>query len=79
MLFGRAFGAPIIPFLAIVSFYSKLLLRKGKEDNITKILRLIAPGTPIRDGLENIERNKWTLKMKKNSNLKYKFEFFFSC
>lgn len=26
----------------------------------------------------NIERNKWTLKMKKNSNLKYKFEFFFS-
>lgn len=31
-----------------------------------------------RDGLENIERNKWTLKMKKNSNLKYKFEFFFS-
>ena len=30
-----------------------------------------------RDGLENIERNKWTLKMKKNSNLKYKFEFFF--
>ena len=53
-------------------------MRKGKEDNITKILRLIAPGTPIRDGLENIERNKWTLKMKKNSNLKYKFEFFFS-
>jgi len=31
-------------------------LRKGKEDNITKILRLIAPGTPIRDGLENILR-----------------------
>ncbi len=31
-----------------------------------------------RDGLENIERNKWTLKKKKNSNLKYKFEFFFS-
>ena len=30
------------------------------------------------NGLENIERNKWTLKMKKNSNLKYKFEFFFS-
>ena len=31
-------------------------MRKGKEDNITKILRLIAPGTPIRDGLENILR-----------------------
>ena len=32
------------------------ILRKGKEDNITKILKLIAPGTPIRDGLENILR-----------------------
>ena len=31
-------------------------LRKGKEDNITEILKLIAPGTPIRDGLENILR-----------------------
>ena len=31
-------------------------MRKGKEDNITKILKLIAPGTPIRDGLENILR-----------------------
>lgn len=31
-------------------------LRKGKEDNITDILKLIAPGTPIRDGLENILR-----------------------
>lgn len=31
-------------------------MRKGKEDNITEILRLIAPGTPIRDGLENILR-----------------------
>ena len=29
-------------------------MRKGKEDNITSILKLIAPGTPIRDGLENI-------------------------
>ena len=33
-----------------------LALRKGKEDNITEILKLIAPGTPIRDGLENILR-----------------------
>ena len=32
------------------------ILRKDKEDNITKILKLIAPGTPIRDGLENILR-----------------------
>lgn len=31
-------------------------MRKGKEDNITEILKLIAPGTPIRDGLENILR-----------------------
>ena len=31
-------------------------LRKGKEDSITEILKLIAPGTPIRDGLENILR-----------------------
>ena len=29
-------------------------MRKGNEDNITEILKLIAPGTPIRDGLENI-------------------------
>ena len=28
-------------------------MRKGKEDNITEILKLIAPGTPIRDGLDN--------------------------
>ena len=34
------------------------ILRKGKEDNITEILKLIAPGTPIRDGLENILRAK---------------------
>ena len=34
----------------------KLKLRKGKEDNITEILKLIAPGTPIRNGLENILR-----------------------
>ena len=33
-------------------------MRKGKEDNITVILKLIAPGTPIRDGLENILRAK---------------------
>lgn len=31
-------------------------MRSGKEDNITEILKLIAPGTPIRDGLENILR-----------------------
>lgn len=34
------------------------VLRKGKEDNITEILKLIAPGTSIRDGLENILRAK---------------------
>ena len=34
----------------------RISLRKGKEDNITEILKLIAPGTPIRDGLENILR-----------------------
>ncbi len=33
-------------------------MRKGKEDNITEILKLIAPGTPIREGLENILRAK---------------------
>ena len=33
-------------------------MRKGKEDNITEILKLIAPGTPIRDGLESILRAK---------------------
>lgn len=33
-------------------------MRAGKEDNITEILKLIAPGTPIRDGLENILRAK---------------------
>jgi len=33
-------------------------LRKSKEDSIIKILKLIAPGTPIRDGLENILRAK---------------------
>ena len=32
-------------------------LRKGKEDNITEILKLIAPGTPIRDGLEKINES----------------------
>ena len=31
-------------------------MRKGKEDSITDILKLIAPGTPIRNGLENILR-----------------------
>lgn len=33
-------------------------MRKRKEDSITEILKLIAPGTPIRDGLENILRAK---------------------
>lgn len=31
-------------------------MRKGKEDSITEILKLIAPGTAIRNGLENILR-----------------------
>jgi len=29
-----------------------------KEDTVTEILRLIAPGTPIRNGLENILKAK---------------------
>ena len=33
-------------------------MKKIKEDNITSVLKLIAPGTPIRDGLENILRAK---------------------
>lgn len=33
-------------------------MRKSKESEITEILKLIAPGTPIRDGLENILRAK---------------------
>lgn len=33
-------------------------MRQRKEDNITEILKLIAPGTPIRNGLENILRAK---------------------
>ena len=33
-------------------------MKKIKEDNITSVLKLIAPGTPIRDGLENILREK---------------------
>ena len=33
-------------------------MRKREEDNITQILKLIAPGTPIREGLKNILRAK---------------------
>ena len=33
-------------------------MKKSKDENITSVLRLIAPGTPIRDGLENILRAK---------------------
>lgn len=33
-------------------------MRKSKENTITEILKLISPGTPIRDGLENILRAK---------------------
>ena len=33
-------------------------MKKIKEDNITSVLKLIAPGTPIRNGLENILRAK---------------------
>lgn len=33
-------------------------MRRNTENEITKILKLIAPGTPIRDGLENILRAK---------------------
>ncbi|MEI3394524.1 MAG: DNA integrity scanning diadenylate cyclase DisA [Clostridia bacterium] len=33
-------------------------MKKNKDDNITELLKMIAPGTPIRDGLENILRAK---------------------
>ena len=33
-------------------------MRKEREDNIAEILKLIAPGTTIREGLENILRAK---------------------
>ena len=33
-------------------------MRKNKDDSIIEILKLIAPGTPIRDGLESILRAK---------------------
>ncbi len=33
-------------------------MQKEKQQNITNILKLISPGTPIRDGLENILRAK---------------------
>ena len=33
-------------------------MRRNAENEISKILKLIAPGTPIRDGLENILRAK---------------------
>ena len=33
-------------------------MKKQKEDNITSVLKLIAPGTPIREGLESILRAK---------------------
>ena len=33
-------------------------MRKSKGNQITEILKLIAPGTPIRDGLENILKAK---------------------
>ena len=34
------------------------ILRKKNDNEITEILKMIAPGTPIRDGLENILRAK---------------------
>ena len=33
-------------------------MRQKKTDTITEILKMIAPGTPIRDGLENILKAK---------------------
>lgn len=36
----------------------KEVLMATKNDEITEILKLIAPGTPIRDGLENILKAK---------------------
>ena len=33
-------------------------MRENQENNIAEILKLIAPGTPIRDGLENILKAK---------------------
>ena len=36
----------------------KVDLTKNKDDNTAELLKMIAPGTPIRDGLENILRAK---------------------
>ena len=36
-------------------------MRKKNENEITEILKMIAPGTPIRDGLENILRERDTV------------------
>ena len=33
-------------------------MRLNKETEVTQILKLIAPGTPIREGLENILKAK---------------------
>ena len=33
-------------------------MRESKGNNLTEILKLIAPGTPIRDGLDNILKAK---------------------
>ena len=33
-------------------------MAKKREDVITEVLKMIAPGTPIRDGLENILKAK---------------------
>ena len=33
-------------------------MRNSEANSITEVLKLIAPGTPIRDGLENILKAK---------------------
>ena len=39
-----------------------------KEDPIAEILKKIAPGTPIREGLDNISKNGWC------NNIKRRYE-----
>ena len=33
-------------------------MRETKKDDITEVLKIISPGTPIREGLENILKAK---------------------
>jgi len=37
-------------------------MREAKRDEIVEVLKIISPGTPIREGLENIlkAKTRWT-------------------